>query len=193
MLACEYFYVEMLKYQIYLSAAKTVSHIWVFFFFFFLMICVLHLWRKKCCTKRGASKWKCRNHDRNYVQKCMSFNPVRTFAWCHSRTNMFRDIYLHTPIQYVKNALKNVLMLMWINVFLNLPNWISGCELTSERVPFCTLKADGRSSMCQSRDDTSCFDYWWEGRMILTESEWQNFKNMSGEPKNIIFFCSFLR
>lgn len=48
----------------------------------------------------------------NFTHKRTNFNTISMLVRRHTRTNTHTEIYLHAQIQYVKNALKNVLISM---------------------------------------------------------------------------------
>lgn len=80
-------------------------------------------------------KWKCRTDVSFSTQTTFTNVWILTLSMLvrrHTRINEHIEIYLHAQIQYVKNALKNVLISMWINVFLKPYGWVNCCKLTSE-------------------------------------------------------------
>lgn len=64
----------------------------------------------------------------------MNFNTISMLVRRHARTNIHMEIYLHAQTQYVKMHSKNVLISMWINVFLKPYGWVNCCNLVASRL-----------------------------------------------------------
>lgn len=117
--------------QMYLiSTAKTWSHIWICLYFFLVCLCSVSLKRMRNCIKKNTCSSKtCKIDDillRHSVHKLHTHNDTLRHQAVSMLSRRHTEMHTHTCTPehkpYVKktDALKNVLISMWINFFLKL-------------------------------------------------------------------------